>query len=171
MNRFAFLSLALVALLAACGSDEGPPDRPSTTSLLRTADYPGAIDVLTAKKESPSGEIVVVGRVSFKGDGAFRLVDDSLNYCGEGENTDDKCPTPWDYCCIDRDVVREATIAVRARDATGEPVPEKMLGIREADLVAVKGKLEKSGEAVVLVVTDGWHRRERPDLGPRVTFP
>lgn len=122
--------------------------------------------VVQAREGKAGDEVVVAGRVKeiVKGFAAFKLIDDSLKWCGREE--DCGCETPWDYCCEDVDAVRGGTMAVELRDAEGNPVEAAKLGLRVLDLVVVKGRLEGTEAGGLVIVTDkGWDLRSRPDLG------
>jgi hypothetical protein len=171
-----FLSASALCLLAA-GAFAGCTDEPSTTAAADTSphllksDLPSAISVVEARKKEPGERFAVVGRVREKAKGVFQLVDDSIDYCGRGANTHCTCPTPWDYCCMDQDVVEKGTLVVRALDASGKPVSASDLGVRALDLVAVSGVWTKEEDgSKFLVAKDGWFRRERPKVGDNVKF-
>ena len=122
--------------------------------------------VVQAREGKAGDEVVVSGRVKeiVKGFAAFKLIDDSLNWCGRIH--DCGCETPWDYCCEDVDSVRASTMAVELRDADGNPIEAEKLGLRVLDLVVVKGHLEATEAGGLVIVTDkGWDLRSRPDLG------
>jgi hypothetical protein len=178
-------------LLAACGGED--PVRPSAATggpppsagegdrilvdrspFLVPKDTPDAVSVFDAKELEAGKEVAVVGRVRdfVKGYAAFTLIDDELDYCGRGADTMDGCSTPWDYCCIQKETQAAASIPVEYRDAKGEPVEAKDLGLRLLDLVVIHGTLEKTESGGLLLVTNrGWHLRERPTLGPHVQWP
>lgn len=178
----AFVCGAAVASgLAGCG--DGPPS-PSPSATDASA-APGPASRTFLLTERPTGEpdgifdvrrgkagdrVLVVGRVKdiVPGYAAFKMIDDDLAWCGRGENTDDACLIPWDYCCEDPTSVREGTIAVEMRNAAGEPVQSATIGLRPLDLVTVSGVLESTeAGGLVVVVSDGWYRDERPDFGTR----
>lgn len=176
MTRFA-LVLVLASALAACGGDqEGketgktPAEKPS---FMMLADIPDAGDVYAAKKKFPGEEVTVVGRVRdiTKGFAAFLMVDEVMEYCGQGAEKCG-CKTPWDYCCLEQSLVNEASIPVEFRDAKGRPVETDDIGLRLLDLVVVKGKLEQTESGGLLIVTtSGWFQRERPDLPEGIEWP
>ena len=121
----------------------------------------------------PGAEVAIVGRVqeiSPGGMAVFHLVDDSIAYCGRGQE-ECGCVTPWDYCC-EEPAMRAARMAVELRDKAGKIVKQDDLGLRLLDLVAVKGTLEKTEEGGLYLVTkDGWFRRDRPTLPEGLEWP
>lgn len=171
-----FPSLLLVSL-AACGGSSGPGPEPAMAAALAPfildADPGEAMGVAGARGAAPADQVVVAGRIStvVTGSGAFVLMDASLPYCGE-RNPEDKCPTPWDYCCETADTRRTHSITVEARDAAGKLVASPGLGIlRECDMVAVRGRLVKDDLGNVTLLATGWYRRQRPELPDYVNWP
>jgi hypothetical protein len=174
------VALALPVALAACGAEPAPkpapdaPAAPPVASLLLPADVPGTVPVLEAKKGTAGAAVAVVGRVreTMKDRAIFTLTDDSLDYCGRGDDPMDECPTPWDYCCIPNSKVAAASLVIELRGPDGRPVAVKDVGIRPLDLVAVKGTLKDDGHGgLYLEAADGWFRRERPPVPANVEFP
>jgi hypothetical protein len=173
------LPLAILLLLLAACSDKSAPattapaaGAPAAATPAPSApDVPDALAVLAAKGKADGDAVAVVGRVRFLAKGVFTLVDDTIDYCGHGADTMKECPTPWDYCCKDPDVIAAATIVVKAQTKDGAPIAKQDLGLRQLDLVAVKGVLRKQEDgSLALVATDGWFRRERPTLPSHVKF-
>lgn len=170
------LAFAVALVLAGCGSEPGdgagtPADTP-TTSWRLAADLPDALSILDARSSPAGDEVAVYGRVRdiVPGFAAFTLIDEELEYCGEACET--KCPTPWDYCCLQSETIAAASLPVEVRDAKGDPVEATNLDLRHLDLVALRGKLiETESGGLMLVVKDGWFRRERPELGDHVRWP
>jgi hypothetical protein len=81
------------------------------------------------------------------------------------------CKTPWDYCCHEKEM-KAASMLVELRGPDGNPARVQDLGIRELDLVAVRGTLAKGpGDRLMLVARDGWYRRDRPQVPASIKFP
>lgn len=181
------VAFAATSLLAACGQDSPPsapaaPSASGASSGARGATPPagaasayalaaepsGALAVLEAKGKGEAKDVVVVGRLkdTVPGFAAFTLTDASLKYCSD----DDKCATPWDYCCIAPDKVDAATIPVAVR-AKGETVAVPVPELRNLDLVVVHGALVKGADGTLRLEADGWFRKERPVPAPHVVFP
>jgi hypothetical protein len=175
MKRIPWL---LVLVLAACGGDKepaSPETKPAAKSpdLLLTADPGDALTVAEARDAAPREGVAVVGRVAtiVPGVAGFQIVDTSLEYCGQ-VNKDDKCVTPWDYCCYQAADRAANTVMVEARDENGDVRPmDKLPGLRLLDVVVVKGDLIEDEHGNVKVVAKGWYRRERPKLGDWVELP
>lgn len=182
MNKLARLAAQLLAplLLAACGGDEPAPDAspatgaaaPTSAPYLLAQDLPDAVPILKALEGAEGAEIAVVGKVQrkVKGRAIFYLTDESVEDCTR-TGDEDHCPTPWDYCCREKEMKR-STMLIELRGADGQPAPVANLGIRELDLVAVRGTLAKSESGrLMLLVKDGWHLRDRPKVSAKVKFP
>ena len=171
------LALSLVVLAFGCGGKDEPtktPDAdPGLPAIALNADLEGAKSVNEVKKAAAGDEVVVVGNIRniVKGFASFQLTDLSLDYCGSGADPMEKCPTPWDYCCIPQNEVNAATLIVEAHDAGGKVRTAKSLGLRHCDRVAVKGKLQKDEHGNVTVVASGWFMRSRPKLHDNVRWP
>jgi hypothetical protein len=128
--------------------------------------------VLEALKGAEGTEVAVTGRLhkKVKGRAIFHLTDDSIAYCGRGQEKCG-CKTPWDYCCVLKEM-KAGTMVVELRGADGKPAAVTDLGLRELDLVAVRGTLAKGdGGRLMLLAKDGWYVRERPDLPSDLNWP
>jgi hypothetical protein len=172
-----FCLLLATSLLGGCGDDPpadtgGGGKASATRSFLTEEDPADAVSVFDAKEKEAGTEVAVYGRVRevTHGFAAFTMIDEEIEYCGQADPEDDHCPTPWDYCCIAKDTQVAASLPVEFRDAKGEPVEAEQPDLKRLDLVAIRGRLEKTDSGgLVLVTTTGWYRRERPKLGDHVT--
>ncbi len=177
------LSLALVSLLpvllAACGGESAPPAPPTSaasatpgSALLLPKDLPDARPVLEALAGAEGQEIAIVGKLQskVKGRAIFHLVDESVLDCTRC-GMPGGCKTPWDYCCRVKEM-KASMLLVELRGADGLPLRVEPLGLRELDLVAVKGTLTKGeGGRLMLLAKDGWFLRDRPTLPAKTKFP
>jgi hypothetical protein len=174
VNRFVLPLCILSLALVGCGGDPGDGAATATSSSYTLdADVDGAVDVKAAMQAEPGTQVAVFGRVqeiNRDGYAVFYIVDDSVPYCGKGQE-DCGCNTPWDFCCHEDDM-RTARMPVELRADGGMPVKSDNLGLRLLDLVAVKGTLEKTTEGGLVLVADrGWFTRERPDLPDGLHWP
>ncbi|MEO1696528.1 MAG: hypothetical protein AAFU73_04475 [Planctomycetota bacterium] len=118
MKTSSLAPLLLTFLAAACGAEADVGGATSTgtagmpAGAWSSAPLAGAIDVKDARASHADGDAVVVrGTLQDFGDLAtFLLVEDSLEDCSE--TGEDRCATPWDYCCEDPDRLRDWTINV-----------------------------------------------------------
>ncbi|MFK7739263.1 MAG: hypothetical protein AB8H80_02985 [Planctomycetota bacterium] len=175
------LALALFAVTPACSEaesnkDDGKGDSaaasPLAAAVLKT-DPGEALTVLAAKEAGAGKGIVVHGRVQDITDGfaMFKLIDKSLDYCGE-INKEDKCGTPWDYCCDAPEEIIRTTLLVELRDDKGMPHEVDALpNTRLLDHVKVTGDMIKDEHGNLVLLAKGMFRVERPTLGDHVTWP
>ncbi len=177
MNRLVTCSLIVLFALPVVACREATTEPPaavtdSSPSFTLSEKPADAISVLAAKGKAEGEAVVVTGRVSdmVKGFAAFTLTDDSVAYCGKGEE-DCGCPTPWDYCC-EEEAAKAGRLPVELRDAKGDPVTAEETGLRLLDLVIVKGTLAKTESGgLMILVKDGWFRAERPTLPDGLKWP
>jgi hypothetical protein len=178
--RLLLLALLLLPLLAACGGeDAASPGRAvevagatPASSLALAQDLPDAIPVLEAMGGQEGQDVAVVGRLQskVKGRAIFHIVDDSVPDCLRC-GMKDACKTPWDYCCKEKEM-KAASMLVEMRGADGQPLRIAGPGLRELDLVALKGRLTKGADGrLMLLASGGWFVRERPEVSRRVKFP
>jgi hypothetical protein len=188
MNTCTFV-VAAALLLAACGdkaqdTPRGPGDvpkaaavgtapAPAVAALMLASAPPGAVGVTAAKGKGTADQVVVTGRVAstVPGYAVMTLMDLSLPYCGE-VNKEDKCKTPWDWCCDSAATRTANSMVVEARGADGKPLATPGLGdLRLLDQVTVAGKLVKDEHGNFTLLATGWHRDARPTLPDYVVWP
>ena len=172
-----YLSLSLLTVLAACGDKPETPAATAPTggvSTLTLASDPGAATtVLKAKEDGPKKDIVVEGRVYdlTKDWAMMKVMDVSMDYCGE-ENKEEKCPTPWDYCCDTPDDIQANSLLVKAVDAKGETLEApSMPGMRLVDKVKITGELIQDEHGNFVLLAKGIFQVERPKLPDYVMWP
>src|SRR5262245_54591637 len=161
-----------VALMAGCGGGGDPSGaggEPAANAdgarYLLTNEPAGAKGVLEVRKQAGDGDAVaIVGRIGgdrkpwVEGRAAFWIVDPSLKPCSDDEG----CPTPWDYCCEEKESLRRATATVKVVDAEGRTVPvdaRKLLGLKELQTVVVKGRAKRDEKDNLTVLADGVYVR------------
>ena len=172
-------TLFLVLALAACGGKPPkpappvPPPSADLQKLVLAADPGKALSVLDAKLAGAADQVVVEGRIAkvTRGAAQFTLMDTEVPYCGE-TNHEDKCPTPWDYCCESSTTRTANSLVVEARGADGKTLQTASLpDLREVDKVKVTGKLTKDDFGNYVLVATGLFRAERPTLPDYVKWP
>jgi hypothetical protein len=169
--------LAVLLATVGCGAETTAPPAANAPSAaaqaLRLAADPGtAVGVAAAKAAGPAAKVVVSGRIASTVPGHFvlRLVDTSLPFCGE-TNPEDKCKTPWDYCCEPPTKLAEHTLLVEARSG-GKPVATPALpDLRLLDLVKVTGEMTKDEHGNHVLVATGVFRQERPKVADDLRWP
>jgi len=170
-------ALTLFTLSSACSeANNGPPPvdaSPEAQKLALSADPGVALAVAKAKADGPKDDIIVEGRLYdiTKGYAVMRIMDLKMDYCGE-INKEDKCPTPWDYCCDTREDIAAGSLMVEARNASGKPIKTPALpNLRLLDKVKVKGKLTKDDHGNFVLLASGMFRSDRPNAPDYVKWP
>ena len=157
-------SLAVLALVAGCGSGNADPKTEvpviDGSKYILSEEPQGVVDVIAAREAAADADqIVVVGRIGgkvdpwIKGRVAFTLVDMSLKGCAE-----DGCKTPWDYCCkIDQ--LPASTVLVQFVDEKGNKLKadaRATLKLMEFQTVVVRGKAQRNDAGMLQsILADG----------------
>ncbi|QDS97052.1 hypothetical protein [Adhaeretor mobilis] len=158
-------SLAIVTS-TGCGTAANSATNTTTTaadidaSQYQLAEEPDdAVGVIAARESAVDGApLVLMGRVGgsanpwIDGRAAFTLLDASMSVVAEGEDSGDDEMCLGDCCAVDR---QNCTTLVKVVDAQGKLVPvdsRELLGLKEADMVVVKGtaQKDKTGNFVML---------------------
>jgi hypothetical protein len=159
-------ALALAFLVAGCGPEAGEAtSKPVGTNPLdsiRIMDTKpeGTLAVQDARSRlKPGDEALVFGQIGgvdspfFEGYAGFVLGDTEIVFCDEmGE---DHCPTPWDACCEDPEVLQKSRASVHFVDNQGEIIPAGMKGfggLVERSEVTVKGTVAQGSTPENLIV-------------------
>lgn len=172
-NIYRTLAAAFVvgsaALLAGCGSNTNSSSNGSAATddaAILPASYFGsdvnseATDVLEAKEELNVGDTVRLrGSIGGRRDpmtgnrAIFLMADIGLPACDD--NPDDKCPTPWDYCCVPKDELRRNLVTVQIVDENGQPLTARFdpeTGMRPGADIVVEGEIAQKDESGLMIV-------------------
>ena len=160
------LALSTLAVSTGCGSASGTASKaPSPAANIDASQYKltdepeGAVGVIAARESSEDGApLVLVGRIGgaanpwIDGRAAFTLLDASMSVVAEGEDSGEGELCMGDCCATER---LDCTTLVKVVDAQGQLVPvdsRELFGLKESDMVVVKGtaKKDKSGNFVML---------------------
>ena len=179
MNRLivAVSAVAVAALALGC-RDEGQvktaagPDGQSPVWLLTTP--PEAPQSITqARAGAAEGDAVVLrGRIGGRrdpispGSPVFTVVDLSIPYCGQDH--EDDCPQPWDYCCEPREKLKagSATVQVVGADGQAASAGPAAAGLKPLDEVIVVGTVgPRPNDDVFIVRATGIYQAARPMEG------
>ncbi len=120
---------------------------------------PNPIPVATLLQDTqPGNPVSVVGQIGgvlspFADEYAvFFLTDEAVVFCDE--MGDDHCPTPWDACCEDPDLLKKSRILVQFTNESGEILPVGLKGandLTELDKIVVSGTVESAdGEGFMI---------------------
>jgi len=157
-----------VTLLTGCAEHQGNTTTSAVTpdsTYLASVEPTGALPVGEARQSSEDEqEIVLQGRIGgsskpfIDGLAAFTIVDPKVPYCAEDEG----CPTPWDYCC-EQNQVKENIATVKVVNEAGQPVSKdarELLGVKELNMVVVKGKARRDDDGNLSVLADQIYVKE-----------
>lgn len=152
--------------LSSCGdsTEEAAPEAnasdPKLEAIFVEADPGNAVSVIEARKDvTPGNEVTLVGRVGgalnpFTEDYAlFVLADNTLETCDRIPG--DECPTPWDACCADPDVIKNSRLTVQVLGADSRPVEQSLKGVKglkELDELVITGTVADTSTADNLIV-------------------
>lgn len=162
--------MILATTLAGCASETGTTtsnDSPQPSDVAKVdgsvylldTEPEGAGDVIKVREEvGADDDLLVVGRIGgssnpwIDGRAAFTIVDLSVKSCND--TMDDKCPTPWDYCC-ETGKLSNATALVKFVDETDQVIKadaRSLFDLQELSTVVIKGtaKRDQAGNLTVL---------------------
>ena len=74
------------------------------------------------------------------------------------DNPDDKCKTPWDYCCETPETIAEHQATIQVVDAGGQPLKLSLKGrndLRELSDCVVVGTVAQADGPVLVVNATG----------------
>lgn len=157
-----FLVMGSVLLGAGCGQQD-PESKAAATGaasaagaalFLRTGVPPAASPLQEVRETAAAGASVsVMGRIRdfIDGRAAFLLIDTSLLACSD--RPDDRCPTPWDYCCYTPEEIARASMTVELRQG-GKVLNESLQGLQgldRLDRVVVTGQIERDAQGNVIL--------------------
>ena len=144
--------LALVGCGEGTSNSESKPAVPAASSAYILPTEPADAIAVGAARETAENDkpITVAGRIGgsekpfVDGLAAFTIVDLKVQYCADDEG----CPTPWDYCCNQKDV-KSNIATVKLVDETGKPVSgdaRELLGVKELSEVVVQGNAKRDDQ-------------------------
>lgn len=182
MRRIMTTIIVTPLLIAAAGCSEVEPAAETTTTTpdsgwLLTAAPDGAVSVTEAKASASEGEpIVLLARVGGRkaplneGSAVFTVMDLAIPHCGDNPN--DACRTPWDYCCETPETITANSATIQVLGADGQPISESPAtqGVAPLDEVIVVGTVApRPSEQVLTVRATGIYRM--PAKAPTISLP
>lgn len=161
--------VSALALLSACGKPAEQAAAPVASDAKPTwllASAPAdARPVAEIKKSAVEGEKVVMqarigGRVDpiTKGAAVFVVMDPTIPSCDQ--NPDDKCATPWDYCCEPKQVMAANSATVQLVGADGKPlaIDLEAQGLKPLQNIIIVGAVApRPNDAVLIINATGIH--------------
>lgn len=160
--------LAVSFLLTSCGDSEkastdakpASPPLPAIAAILTETAPEGAVSVVAARKAAKPGEAItiegiVAGTMSPFAEGFASVVISDLGVETCDKVPGDSCPTPWDACCADPDVLKGIRLTLQVYGKDGRPVAQSLKGIsglKEMDKVIAKGTVAASSTPENLVI-------------------
>lgn len=164
------LALSAAAFLG-CGTATDSPS-PAVTQVDASAyqlleEPDGAVGVIAAKESAEDGApLVLVGRIGgaenpwIDGRAAFTLLDASMSVVANGTGQETENAVCMEDCCAaDR---LDCTTLVKVLDENGELVgvdSRELLGLKESDMVVVKGKAKKDDSGNFVMLAEGVYVR------------
>lgn len=126
---------------------ENSAGNPLDKLLLTTEPTPASSVVETKEKVKDGEEVIVHGRVKdfVKGYAVLVIADTSMKACID--NTEETCPTPWDYCCNPKEKIQKSVATVQLTEDGTTPIKTELEGFkglqRLSSYVTVKGKAKR----------------------------
>jgi len=131
----------------------------------------GAKTVEELKNSAKVGDqIVVRGRIGgskspfVEKRAVFTLMGAALKACSD--DPEDKCKTPWDYCCDTPDAIARHSATIQVVDADGAPLRLGLKGaneLKELSEVVILGVVKEAKEKVMIVNATGIYVVPRKD--------
>ncbi len=171
---FAFVSAVTLATTSGCGQASGSASSVARTSIdvdgsrFRLSEEPdGAVGVIDARESAEDGApLVLVGRIGgvgnpwIEGRAAFTLLDASMSVVADGEASGEGELCAADCCATER---LSCTTNVKVVDDEGRLIgvdSRELLGVRQADMVVVRGHAKKDKDGNFVMLASGVYVRE-----------
>ena len=148
-------------------TSNGSIEQPDTavtdgTTYLLPAEPKDPTSVIRVRDEAANDdEVLLIGCIGgssnpwIEGRAAFTIVDLSLKSCNE--TLDDRCPTPWDYCC-ETDKLPTSGALIKFVDDSNRVIkadPKTLFGVKELSTVIIKGSAQRDDADNLTVLASG----------------
>ena len=170
--RCLILTVPVLFALAAC-EQSAPPPAPTPAAPVAAVSIPDSLFLASAPADAkpleevkaaakPGDTVVLRGLVGGSGnpfvDGRamVTLVGAGLPACGD--NPEDACKTPWDYCCETPDEIAAHSATIQLADKHGQPLKaglKGLHGIKELSDLTVVGTVAQAEGGVLVVNASG----------------
>lgn len=106
----------------------------------------------------PGDKVVVRGRIGgsknpfIEKRAVFTLMGAGLKACSD--DPEDKCKTPWDYCCDTAEAIAKHSATIQVVDAAGAPLRMGLKGtngLKELSEVVIQGTVKEAKDKVMIV--------------------
>lgn len=170
MKRTILLTFGLALTLVSCsekGSDttettkQEMKNATSISKLLLKEEPKEAMGIAELRKTAKPGDTVtftgaVIGSdsVFIKGR-AIMIMGDPTKITSCDRHPGDNCPTPWDVCCDDPDVIKASILTVQVVDDSGQPVKADLKGVgglKELSSATITGVVAKNSTATNMLI-------------------
>lgn len=171
------LFLSLVALVSckpgegtppSAGADTPPSETISSLEAVLIDEAPaGAISITEIRKDpTPGREVTVAGDIIgrtevFVPNRSMLILGDPEAITSCNRMPGDGCPTPWDVCCDDPDVIKASIATVQVLDEDGKLHKSGLKGLggmKELSQLVVRGTIaEGSGPDNLIINATGIH--------------
>lgn len=161
--------LAALALLPACNDSQESntstalPGEPSPLDGYYVNEAPSDAKQISEvfADPSPGKEIVLSGEIMgrmhpFVEGRSMVMLGDPTKVTPCNRIPGDECPTPWDNCCDDPDVLKKSIVSIQFVDEAGKVLRTGLRGykgIKELSFLTVKGIIAEGSNADNLLVT------------------
>jgi hypothetical protein len=135
------------------------------SDLILEKDPEGAKTVEEIKSSAKPGDKVVVrGRIGgskapfVEKRAVFTIMGAGLKACSD--DPEDKCKTPWDYCCDTADAIAKHSATIQVVDADGAPLRTGLKGtngLKELSVVVIQGVVKEAKEKILIINATGIH--------------
>lgn len=133
------------------------------TDFFLTKQPDGAKSVEEIKASAKAGDRVVIrGRIGgsktpfVEGRAVFTLMGPGLKACSD--NAEDKCKTPWDYCCETPESIAKHSAMIQVVDAAGNPLRVDFKGnngLKELSEVVIEGSVKQATDKILVINATG----------------
>jgi hypothetical protein len=155
MTRTVLFTAAAGLLITLAGCDKASSEKAVETTAttekaqpiewILTSEPQGAISITEAKANGKEGDTVILrGRIGGRhspisaDSPVFTVIDLQLEYCGQNE--DDGCSTPWDYCCETPGTIASNSATVQiVGEGSVNPVAAGLEALDEVILIGTVG--------------------------------